>query len=446
MRWILGLIFWLASFAAFALNSTYEYRLQNGLKLIVREDHRAPIVVSSVWYKVGGSYEHDGITGISHMLEHMMFKGTKRFGPGELTKIINDNGGQQNAQTSSDFTMYYQKLSSDKLALSFKLEADRMRNLRLQQSLFDKEHQVVMEERRMRVDDNPQALTWERFHAAAFLNNPYHHPVVGWMSDLKNLTLEDLRQWYKTWYAPNNAIIVVVGDVKHAQVFNLAKRYFAPLNASYIPKLKPRQEVPSIGEKSIVVDIPAKVPWLLMGYNTPVLKTVNNQKKAYALYVLASVLNLGSSGRLTTDLVRGKQIAVSAESYYDIYSLHSNLLVLSGVPAAHHSIAELKNAFLQEIKRLQTTLVSKAELQRIKAQLIAQNVYKKDSMMNQVLDIGQPEVVGLSWRDSEAFVSRIEAVTPEQIRAVAKEYLQLNSLTTVCLKPKTISKKGAANA
>lgn len=446
MRGVIGLICGLVSFMAVAANSTYEYRLQNGLKLIVREDHRAPVVVSTVWYKVGGSYEHDGITGISHMLEHMMFKGTKRFGPGVLIKVINDNGGRQNAMTSTDFTMYYQMLSADKLGLSFELEADRMKNLLLQKALYTKEHQVVMEERRMRVDDNPQAITWERFNAAAFLNNPHHHPVVGWMTDVQHLTLQDLKKWYETWYSPNNVIVVVVGDVKAAEVFNLAKKYFGPLQASQIPKLKPRTEVASVGPRKVLVNIPAKVPWLVMGYNVPVLKTANDQWKAYALYVLVSVLDSGDSGRLTSDLVRGKQIAVNAGAQYNVYSLHSNLLVLDGVPAANHTTKDLRIALLNEIKRLQTTPASEAELKRIKTQVIAHNVYKEDSMMRQAFNIGMPEVVGLSWRDSDAFVSRINAVTPQQIQSVAKEFLQPKNLTVGTLKPKLFSKKGGPNA
>lgn len=420
-------------------SKVYENRLPNGLKLIVREDHRAPVVLVSVWYKVGGSYEHDGDTGVSHMLEHMMFKGTKRYGPGELVRIINQHGGRQNAMTSADFTMYYQKLSANNLPISFQLEADRMRNLVLNKKLFDKEQQVVMEERRMRVEDNPQGLTWERFNAAAFLNNPYHHPVVGWMSDIKYLSLQDLRNWYKTWYAPNNAIVVVVGDVKGAHVFNLAKKYFGPLKAGEIPRLKPRYEAPSLGRREVIVKAPAKLPWLVMGYNVPTLKTAEQQWKPYALEVLAGILDAGDSARFSKELIRKQQVAVSAGAQYDLYSLHGNVLALMGTPAVKHSVKDLKAAFLKEIRNLQTTLVSDEELQRIKAQVTAQNVYQKDSMMRQALDLGRPEVVGLSWRDSEAYVSRIKAVTPEQIRAVAREYLIPKQLTLAVLKPKALS-------
>ncbi len=437
MRRVLLIILMCLPGLAFA-GKTYEYRLPNGLKLIVREDHRAPVVVSSIWYKVGGSYEHDGITGISHMLEHMMFKGTKRYGPGGLIKIISQNGGRQNAMTSADFTMYYQRLSADKLSISFQLEADRMQNLLLQKALFTKEHQVVMEERRMRVDDSPQSLTWERFNAAAFVNNPYHHPVVGWMTDVKHLSLKDVKKWYDTWYAPNNTIVVVVGDVKPAYVFDLAKKYFGPLKAVEVPQLKPRNEVSSLGEREVTMNVPAKLPWLVIGYNVPVLKTAKQQWKSYALDVLVGILSAGDSARLSKNLIREQQVAVSASAQYELYSLHSNLLALEGVPAANHSIKDLRQAFLKEIKQLQTTLVSTEELQRVKAQVIAQNVYQKDSMMRQAFDIGRPEATGLSWRDSGAFVSRIKTVTPEQIRDVAREFLISKQLTFAVLKPKPI--------
>jgi zinc protease len=444
MRWMIVLVFFCTPLVSFAID-TYEYRLQNGLKLVVREDHRAPTVVSSVWYKVGGSYEHDGLTGTSHMLEHMMFKGTKRFGPGQLNKIVNQNGGQQNAMTSQDFTAYYQELTADKLRVSFELEADRMKHLQLQQSSYDKEHQVVMEERRMRVDDNPQGLTWERFNAAAFLNSPYHHPVVGWMTDLRHLTLGDLKSWYHTWYAPNNATVVVVGDVKAAHVFNLAKKYFGPLKAVPTTTLKPRTETPSIGLRTVEVQAPAKLPWLVMGYNVPALKTTKDQWQAYALSVLAAVLSEGESARLSHDLVRGQRVAVDAgASYEGLYGLHSGLLVLEGTPTARHSVVALKAAFLKEISRLRDGWVGPAELKRVKAQVIASNVYKKDSMMRQMYDIALPEVVGLSWRDSRAFVSRIEAVTPQQIRQVAREFLTQSNLTIGDLMPKARVKGGKA--
>jgi len=208
-----------------AADATRSLTLDNGMKIIVREDHRAPVVVSQVWYKVGASYEHDGITGVSHVLEHMMFKGTDNLKPGEFSEIISANGGRENAFTGRDYTAYFQRIASDRLEICLKLEADRMRNLVLTEAEFAKEIEVVKEERRMRTEDNPNALTYERFIAAAFLNNPYRNPVIGWMQDLDSLTVEDARQWYKRWYTPNNATLVVVGDVKAQDVFKLAKKY-----------------------------------------------------------------------------------------------------------------------------------------------------------------------------------------------------------------------------
>ena len=213
MRSLLTLFLLLSSQALLAAGAVTEYRLDNGLKLLVKEDHRAPVVVSQVWYKVGASYEHDGITGVSHVLEHMMFKGTDAHPPGEFSRIISENGGRENAFTSKDYTAYFQRLEKSRLAVSFELEADRMRNLHLQDKEFQKEINVVMEERRLRTEDKPTALTYEQFIAAAFVSGSVRIPTIGWMNDLENMELEDLQRWYQRWYAPNNAIVVVVGDV-----------------------------------------------------------------------------------------------------------------------------------------------------------------------------------------------------------------------------------------
>lgn len=425
----------LLTMTAFA-GPTHEYHLKNGLTLIVREDHRAPVVLSSVWYKVGGSYEHDGITGISHMLEHMMFKGTKKHGPGELNKIVSNNGGNQNAMTGEDYTVYYQKWSKDKLPLSLMLESDRMRNLTLKQDLYAKEHQVVMEERRLRVDDNPQALTIERYNAAAFVNNPYHHPVVGWMTDVSHLTLADLAKWYHAWYAPNNAIIVIAGDVNPKKVLALTKKYFSKIPRSKLPVVKPREEINALGSRYVHVHVPAKLPWLIVGFNTPSLKTAKNAWQAYALLVASGILDSGNSARLPKNLVRGKQVAVSVSASYSPYSKYSNDFSLTGVPAENTPVKKLLQSFTKEIFRLQHELVSKEELDRVKAQVIANNIYNKDSLMNQVMDIGAPEAIGLSWKVSDDFVKQIDAITPEQIQEVASQYLTMNRMIVGELVPK----------
>lgn len=412
-----------------------QYRLKNGLTLLVEEDHRAPVVFTSVWYKVGGSYEHDGITGVSHVLEHMMFRGTKKYPAGALEQLIAENGGQQNAMTGNDQTMYYQRLSADKLPLSFKLEADRMNNLTLSDKDFKKEIQVVMEERRMRYDDNPNALTYERFMAAAFVNNPYHHQAIGWMTDLQHMSAQDVRDWYHTWYVPNNAIVVVVGDVKPDDVYKLAQRYFGALAPRAVPQLKPRTEIPSRGTKQVAVYAPAKLPVLMMGYQTPSLVTAKEKWQPYALDVLAAIMGGSDSSRFATDLVRGQQIATTAQASYSIYSLHSNLFTMVAIPARGHSVKQLQQAFLHQVNNIQTTLVSPQELARVKAQVIAQNVYKKDSLSNQAMDIGVPESIGLSWRVDRQYVKQIKNVTAQQIQAVAQRYLTPRRLTIAVLHP-----------
>ncbi len=421
----------------------HEYQLKNGLRLIVKEDHRAPVVISQVWYKVGGSYEPNGITGISHALEHMMFRGSKNYPGGQFVKIIAENGGQQNASTGDDYTNYYELLSADKLPIAFTLEADRMRNLTLSPQDFAKEIQVVMEERRMRIEDDPQMLTYERFNAAAHVSNPYHHMTIGWMDDLKHMTDQDLRNWYQTWYAPNNAILVVVGDVQPQQVYQEAEKYFGNLPSSQISVLKPRNEAKSLGMRTVNVEAPAKLPWLIMGYNTPVLNTADQKWKPYALLVISAILNSGESSRLQKDLVRGSQIAASVDVSYSPYDRIDNVFIISGTPAEGHSIDQLKTAFLRQIQRLQTQLVTEQELSRIKAQVIASRVYQKDSITNQAQEIGNLEAVGLSWREGDESIKKISAITPAQIQAAAKEFFTSERLTIGELKPLPLTGKEA---
>jgi zinc protease len=412
-----------------------EYKLSNGLRLIVKEDHRAPVVVSQIWYKVGASYEPDGISGISHALEHMMFRGTKKYGPGVLKKIIADNGGEINAMTDYDYTMYYEVLAADKLPLAFKLEADRMHGLLLDRRLFEKELQVILEEWRMRTQDDPQAKTYERFAAVAYVSSPYRRPVIGWHSDIQNLTAQDLRRWYQTWYAPNNAIIVVVGDVQPKQVYKLAKEYFAPLEINTIPQLKPQLEQQPLGERTVSVNAHAELPWLIMGYNVPTLKTAKKGWQAYALEAASAILAAGNSSRLAKQLIRGQQVAVAANADYPLYGRLDGLFLLEGTPAPKHDVKQLQQAFLQQIEQLQTTLVTKEELARIKAQLIANKVYGKDSIENQAAEIGSLEAVDLSWHEADQYIWRIEAITPKQIQSVAKQYLVKNRLTIGILQP-----------
>ena len=376
----------------------HEFTLDNGLKLIVKEDHRAPVVVSQVWYKVGASYEQEGKTGLSHMLEHMMFKGTKKHPPGEFSRIMSVNGASENAFTGTDYTAYFQTIEKSRLYLSFELEADRMRNLVLTEKEFIKERQVVAEERRTRTEDRPTSLSYEYFMATAYQTSPYHNPVIGWMNDIQNYTVADLQAWYKRWYAPNNATLVVVGDVEPQAVLALAKQYFGVLKPIHIIPPNHRPEVKQLGIKRITVKLPAKLPYLIMGYKTPVLKnlTPENQWQAYALEVLANILDGGDSARLSKHLIRGQQIATSVGVGYDQFSRLTELFTLSGIPTKDHSIIELETALRKQIKQLQTMRVDTAELERVKTQIRASKVYELDSIFYQGMKIGLLETVGLN--------------------------------------------------
>ncbi len=415
--------------------AVHEYRLDNGLKLIVKEDHRAPVMVSQVWYRVGSGYETDGITGISHVLEHMMFKGTDNHAPGEFSRIIAENGGSENAFTSQDYTAYFQRMEASRLPVSFELEADRMRNLRLDEEEFNKEVRVVMEERRMRTDDKPTSLTYEQFAATAYTASSYRIPTIGWMNDLENLKLSDLQDWYRRWYAPNNATIVVVGDVNPEAVLALAKQYFGAFRPELIEPPKPRIEPAQRGRRSLVVEAPAEVPYTILGYKTPVLKTADADWEPYALEVLASVLDGGDSARLTRELVRGSRVATSAGAGYDLYDRQSSMFLLDGTPTGDHTVADVQAALLEQVQRLQKEPVSAQELERIKSRVVADAVYEQDSIFYQAMKLGQLESVGLDWRIADDYVKRINAVTAKQVQQVAAKYLVDQHLTVAELVP-----------
>jgi len=426
----------LLAFAGAGLaGEVHERVLDNGLKVIVEEDHRAPIAVSQVWYKVGSSYEHQGITGISHLLEHMMFKGTPKHPAGEFARIIAANGGEQNAFTGRDYTAYFETLAKDRLPVAFELEADRMRNLSLRPADFAKESEVVKEERRLRTEDKPESLAFEQFAAVAYRSSPYRHPVIGWMRDIDALTVNDLRAWYRRWYAPNNATLVVVGDVDPAQVFALAQKYFGPLKPETLTAPKPAFEIPQLGPTRLQVRIPARQPYLIIGYKTPVVGHAGADWEPYALEMLVSVLDGGSSARISRDLVRGKEIAASAGADYTAFARLPGMLVIDGTPTKDHRVAELEKALEAEVARLRKDLVSPDELERVRTQVVASKVFNRDSVFYQAMQIGTLETVGLDWRLADQYVRNISAVTAEQVRDVARKYLVDEDRTVAVLEP-----------
>ena len=421
--------------ATFAAAPVHEFTLANGLKVLVREDRRAPVAVSQVWYKVGSSYEPSGLTGISHLLEHLMFKGTPTVPGGEFSRLIAANGGDENAFTSRDFTAYFQTLEKERLELSFRLEADRMRYLLLKPEDVTKEAQVVAEERRLRTEDQPEALTQERFHAAAYVTSPYRQPIIGWMQDIQSICSDDLNRWYQRWYAPNNATLVVVGDVDPAKVRELAEKHFGSLPPSALTPPRVDQEIPQLGERRIVVKTPAEVPYVALGYKAPTFKTATEAWEPYALDVLDGVLDGGNSGRISRNLIRGSQVAAAAGTSYSPTARLEELFVLAGNPASGRGSAELEQALRAEVAKLRGELIGPEELARVVAQVAAADVYQQDSLFYQAMRLGTLETVGLGWNRLDDYVQRIQAITPEQVRAVARKYLTDDRLTVATLEP-----------
>ncbi len=426
-------------FSTVAFAKIEEFTLKNGLKIIVQEDHRSPVVVSQVWYRAGSMDEVNGKTGVAHVLEHMMFKGTKKVKPGQFSRMIAAAGGKENAFTGADYTCYFQQLEKSHLPLSFKLEADRMENLQLTKAEFDKEIKVVMEERRWRTDDKPQSMVNEAFQGTVYRAHPYARPVVGFMNDLENMTYEDAREWYHNWYAPNNATLVVVGDVKAQEVYKLAQQYFGKLKPKVLPVRKPQVEPVQIGERRLVVKAPAKLPYLLMGYHVPALVDETKDWEPYALEVLAGVLSGNPAARLNQQLVRETQLAIDVSAGYDILSRgRLSLFELDGTPSEGKTVVELEAALLQQIEKIKTSGVTVAELDRVKAGVIAADVYQRDSMFYQAMQLGTVETIGFSWRILDDYPNKLRAVTPEQVQAVAKKYLIQDNLTIATLDPQPL--------
>ncbi len=433
------LLSFLLLFACAAHAEVFEQTLRNGLKVIVKEDHRAPVLVQQVWYRAGSMDESTGATGIAHALEHMMFKGTRSVPKGEFSKRIAAAGGRENAFTSSDYTAYFQQLHKSQLPLAMKLESDRMRNLLLSDVEFGKEIKVIMEERRMRTDDEPHALLNEKLMAAAYQEHPYQHPVIGWMNDLQTLGAGDARAWYQRWYAPNNATLVVAGDVKASEVFALAKRYYGVIPARQLPARKNFSEPPQLGVKRIVVKAPAQLPHLVMAYHAPVLRDPAQDWQPYALEVLAGVLDGNESARLNKTLVREQQLASGAGAGYDSTSRGPGMFMLEGTPSENKSVAELEAGLREQIALLVRDGVSEEELKRVKAQVTASEVYKRDSVFYQAMQIGQMESIGLSYKTIPLMLQKLQAVTAQQVQEVAREFLKDDNLTVAVLDPQPLS-------
>ena len=423
---------------AWAAARVFEGTLPNGLRVLVRPDHRAPVVVAMVWYKVGSIDEVSGTTGVAHVLEHMMFKGTQSVPVGEFSRMIAEAGGRENAFASRDYTGYFQMLHKSQLSLALKLEADRMVNLVLSAEEFAKEIRVVMEERRWRTDDRPHALVYEQLNAAAFRAHPYRNPVIGWMNDLENMRVEDARAFYDRWYAPNNATLVIVGDVTAEEVMKLARQNFGRLARKELPPRRIPEEPPQFGPQQLTVRAPAELPYVLMSYRAPALRDPENDWEPYALEMLASILDGNEAARLNRTLVRTERIASSANASYSGVGRGPGSFYLSATPTQGRTAQEAEQALRREIAKLIADGVTDRELERVKAQAVASRVYERDSMFFQARQMGVLEMAGLPHHVVDSFVEKLKTITSEQVQAVARKYLVDDGLTVAYLDPQPL--------
>ncbi len=413
--------------------------MANGMKVIVKEDKRAPTVVHMVWYRAGSIDEVNGKTGVAHVLEHMMFKGTKNLKPGDFSKKVAEVGGRDNAFTSKDYTAYFQQIEKSHLPKMMALEAERLQHLRISEEEFKKEIQVVMEERRLRTDDQAQAILYEQLLANAFVNSPYRRPIIGWMDDLKNMTYRDAWQWYQDWYAPNNAILVVAGDVDAKEVFRLAEQYYGVVPSKKLPDRKPQEEIRQIGKKHITVKAPAENQQLMMAWKVPKLEANDLENiEPYALAVLSGILDGYTNARLNKSMVKEQRLANSVDAYYEMSARGPQLFIIGASLSKQQQISVADQAIRKALSEIAQKGVRDSELKRVQAQIISSQIYKRDSVFAQAMEIGMTEIVGISWREKDQILERLQRVKSLDIQRVIQKYFIDDALTVAVLDPQPL--------
>ncbi len=419
-----------------------QFKLDNGLTLIVKPDRRAPTAVHMLWVRVGSMDEVDGASGVAHVLEHMLFKGTRDLKPGEFSRRVAALGGRENAFTTRDATGYFQQIPAGKLEEVMKLEADRFANNQWPDEEFKREIEVVKEERRLRTEDTPRALMWEVLNATVYQASPYRRPVVGWMSDLEAMTPQDARDFYKQWYVPANAVVVVAGDVEPAQVLRLAQKYYGRMPARTAPARKPRIEPQQAGLRRIEFKAPADQAYVSLAFKVPQLDSFEPgpaNDDALALTVLAAVLDGYSGARLDRALTQGSdRLADSAGAGNGLWGRGPQLFTLDGVPAPGKTPEQVIAALRAEVAKIAQSGVSEAELNRVKTQWVAGEVYKLDSVNNQARELGGYWIQGLPLDAGEKLIQRLRGVTAEQVKEVADRYFGDDQLTVGVLRPQPL--------
>ena len=443
VRCLLGLALALTQFSARAQTppEAQQFTLSNGMTLIVKVDKRAPTAVHMLWVRVGSMDEVDGVSGVAHVLEHMLFKGTATVKQGEFSRRVAALGGRENAFTNKDYTGYYQQIPAKRLSEVMALEADRFAHNQWPDAEFVKELEVVKEERRMRTEDSPRMLMYEQLNATQFVASPYRRPVVGWMNDLDAMTPQDARDFYRRWYVPANAAVVVVGDVDVAEVRRLAETSYGQIPAGLIPARKPREEPVQTGTRRVLVKAPADQAYIALSWKVPNFsgfEATEDNRDALALTLLSAVLDGYSGARLDRALAQGEgRLADSVGASNTMSGRGPQVFMLDAVPAKGKTPEQLEAALRAQIARIAKEGVSEAEMRRVKAQWMASNVYQRDSIFNQARELGNTWIEGMPLDSAERVLESLNTVTPAQVQAVAAKYFGDDTLTVATLLPQT---------
>ncbi len=457
MKRLLTCLFWLSTLSAQAQIQTptsepvTQFTLANGMEVIIRPERRAPTAVHMLWVRVGAMDEVDGVSGVAHVLEHMMFKGTPTLAPGEFSRRVAELGGRENAFTARDYTGYYQQVPAIRLREVMQLEADRFANNQWSDAEFTREIEVVKEERRLRTDDSPRARLYEALSATAFFASPYRRPIVGWMNDLDAMTADDVRDFHRRWYVPANAALVIAGDVDVAQVRQWVEQIYGVIRAAEPPSRRPRLEPEQIGLRRIEVKAQAEQAYVSLAFKVPSLGASDLREgpvsadgdDAMALTVLAAVLDGYRGARLERALTQGGgRVADNAGASNGLWGRGPQLFVLDGTPAKGKTAAQVESALREQVARVARDGVSQAELARVKTQWVAAEIYRLDSLFSQARALGSNWALGLPLDAGERLVARLRKVTAEQVQVVAARYFGDDQLTVATLRPQPMNSAG----
>lgn len=409
----------------------FETTLDNGLKVILLENHKAPVITVQVWYNVGSRDEPLGKSGLTHLVEHLMFRGTARYGPKMFSRIIQKNGGQDNAFTSRDYTAYYENMAADRAAIALELEADRMSDLLVDEQKFRTELQVVQEERRLRIKDDPVASLYEELNAVAFKSHPYQRPVIGWMEDLEGLTHQDFQKFYKTYYQPGNAVLVVAGDLQRETLLPLLEKTFGRIPRGEIPPRIKIQDPPQEAEKRVtLLRQEARLPYVALAFHVPAFP----HPDAFPLEVMSQILSGGKSSRLFRKMVYEEQQALEVDADFPFNSRDPHLFYLAAQAMPGKTPEEIEQRLQQELEEWERRPPDDEEIARAKNRIEAGFIFSQDSVFSQAMILAKHQILG-QWQDLDRFLPGIRAVTREDLLRVHRTYFKPGNRTVGVLIP-----------